>query len=129
MEWRVVSIGGKRTTTWDVPLDAIGWHVNSAGAGADGNVLLSGRQADGEALLEPLALGAVKVGQDVIVTDANGQEFTYQIREVSEPIPFSVHLQASSERDPAFHRQYPQAGKATPPVPIRIVFSGDFRLP
>ena len=89
MGWRVVTLGGNRTTAWDVPLDSLGWHANSAGAGAKGNVLLSGRQADGDALLEPLALGSIKPGQDVILTDENGLEFTYKIREISEPIPVS----------------------------------------
>jgi len=102
MEWHVITVGGTRTTAWDVPLDSLGWHTNSAGAGAKGNVLLSGRQADGDALLEPLALGSIKPGQDVILTDENGAEFTYRIREVSEPIPVS----GATEEEEALALEY-----------------------
>jgi sortase (surface protein transpeptidase) len=102
MEWHVITVGGTRTTAWDVPLDSLGWHPNSAGAGAKGNVLLSGRQADGDALLEPLALGSIKPGQDVILTDENGAEFTYRIREVSEPIPVS----GATEEEEALALEY-----------------------
>lgn len=89
MGWRVVTVEGERTTAWDVPLDAVGWHAGSPGAGTAGNVLLSGRQADGDALLSPLALGSVVPGQDVILTDENGVDFVYRVREVSKPIPIS----------------------------------------
>jgi hypothetical protein len=102
MGWRVVTQDGERTTSWDVPLDAVGWHANSAGAGAAGNVILSGRQADGEALLEPLALGSVTPGQDVLLTDENGQEFVYRVREVSEPIPISGATEEEEEEALAY---------------------------
>ena len=99
MGWRVVTVEGDRTTVWDVPSEAVGWHTGSPGAGAAGNMLLSGRQADGAALLAPLALGSVVPDQDVIVTDENGLDFVYRVREVSEPIPISgatVEEQASA---------------------------------
>jgi sortase (surface protein transpeptidase) len=70
-----------------VPLEAIGWHVNSAGAGQAGNVVLSGHQAQGAALLAPLALGDIAVGQELLLTDAQGQVFLYSVTEVSDPIP------------------------------------------
>ncbi len=102
MGWRVVTLDGERTTSWDVPLDSVGWHTNSAGAGAAGNVLLSGRQADGEALLEPLALRSVTPGQEVRLTDENGLEFVYRVREVSEPIPISGASEEETARALAF---------------------------
>lgn len=89
MEWRVVTVEGERSTAWDVPLDSVGWHANSAGAGAAGNTLLSGHQAEGAAVLEPLALGSIVQGQDVLLTDENERVFLYQVREVSEPIPIT----------------------------------------
>ncbi len=87
MGWIVADVNGQRTTKWEVPLEAIGWHVNSAGAGEAGNVVLSGHQAQGAALLAPLALGDIAVGQELLLTDAQGQVFLYTVTEVSEPIP------------------------------------------
>ena len=87
MGWRVVTIDGERTTLWEVPPDAVGWHVNTAGAGAEGNVVLSGSQTDGEAVFAPLALGSVASGQEVRLTDEDGLVFVYRVREVSDPIP------------------------------------------
>ena len=87
MGWIVADVNGQRTTKWEVPLEAIGWHVNSAGAGEAGNVVLSGHQAQGAALLAPLALGDIAIGQELLLTDAQGQVFVYSVTEVSEPIP------------------------------------------
>lgn len=86
MGWTVTEVEGERTTEWVVPTDAVGWHANSAGAGLAGNTLLSGYQMTGEALLAPLATGELAVGQELQLTAANGQVFTYQITEVTEPI-------------------------------------------
>jgi len=86
MGWEVTEVNGTRTTKWIVPADAIGWQVNSAGAGATGNTILAGHQAQGEALFAPLANGEIVVGQEIILTDKNGQTFTYRVKEVSDPI-------------------------------------------
>ncbi|MDQ3248700.1 MAG: sortase [Chloroflexota bacterium] len=86
MGWTVTEVDGARTTQWIVPQAAVGWHVNSAGAGAAGNTILSGYQAAGEALLAPLATGEVAAGQEILLTTADGRIFTYRIREVTEPI-------------------------------------------
>lgn len=89
MEWRVAEVAGKRTTVWSLPADALGWHSNSVGAGAAGNLVISGHQLLGEGLLAPVALGEVAIGQEILVTDAEATVFVYQISEVSEPIVIS----------------------------------------
>ena len=102
MGWVVTESGGQRTTEWIVPLDSIGWHVNSAGAGGTGNTLLSGHQASGDALLAPLALGDITAGQEVQLVDEQGQVFVYRVTEVSEPIP----LVGATEEDNALAQTY-----------------------
>ena len=87
MGWRVAMVEGQRTTVWDVPEDEAGWHINSAGAGAEGNTVVSGRQVGGSAVFAPLALGGVAVGQEVLLTDGDGITFVYRISDVTDPIP------------------------------------------
>lgn len=87
MGWGIVVADGKETTQWIVPEDALGWQVNSAGAGGQGNLIITGRQTAGAALLAPLALGEVKPGQEILVTDDEGVTFRYVVTEVSDPIP------------------------------------------
>jgi hypothetical protein len=106
MGWRVVTMDGQRTTLWDVPMETAGWHVNSAGAGAAGNAILSGRQADGEALFAPLALGSIEPGQEVRLTDEDGLVFVYRVREVSDPIPIS----GATEEEKALAETYLSSG-------------------
>jgi len=87
MGWRLAMADGKRTTIWDLPLNEAGWHINSAGAGAAGNTIVSGRQVGGSAVFAPLALGSVVPGQQVLLTDGDGITFIYRISEVTDPIP------------------------------------------
>jgi hypothetical protein len=87
MGWRVAVAEGRRTTVWDVPLEVAGWHINSAGAGGMGNVVVSGRQVEGAAVFAPLALGSAAPGQEVLLTDGDGIVFVYRITEVTDPIP------------------------------------------
>ena len=87
MGWEIVEIDGQRTTRWVVPETTAGWAINSAGAGGAGNMVIAGHQARGNAVFAALALGEVEPGQEVLVTDAAGAEFTYQVVEVSEPLP------------------------------------------
>jgi sortase (surface protein transpeptidase) len=87
MGWIVAMVDGKRTTVWDVPENAAGWHLNSSGAGTAGNVVISGRQVGGEAIFAPLALGEVQLGQEVWLTDSDGLIFVYTIQEITDPIP------------------------------------------
>lgn len=86
MGWRLEMSNGARTTVWDVPYDEAGWHINSAGAGAAGNTVVTGRQLGGSAVFAPLALGQAALGQEVLVTDGDGINFVYRIVEVTDPI-------------------------------------------
>lgn len=105
MGWVVTEAAGQRTTEWIVPLDSIGWHVNSAGAGGAGNTILSGHQSSGSALFAPLALGDIIVDQELQLVDEAGQVFVYRVREVSEPIP----LVGATEEDNALAQTYTAA--------------------
>lgn len=87
MGWELVMDGDRITTRWVVPLDTLGWAVNSAEAGAQGNVVILGHQALGDALLRPLALGEVAPGQEIRLQAADGTIHLYQVTEVSPPLP------------------------------------------
>lgn len=87
MGWEIVEIDGQRTTQWVVPEAAAGWAINSARAGAEGNMVIAGHQTRGNAVFAALALGEVAPGEEVIVTDEAGADFTYQVVQVSEPLP------------------------------------------
>ena len=89
MGWTVVTTDAGLTTEWEVPDASLGWHPNTPGAGAAGNMLISGHQALGDALLAPLALGEIVVGQEILVEDADGRVFVYQISEITAPIPLT----------------------------------------
>lgn len=86
MGWTVSGPDG-RGVQWQLPVDAAGWHVNSAPAGGPGNTVISGSQFEGDAVFLPLALGDVAKGQDVVLTDSAGMTFTYQVTQVLEPLP------------------------------------------
>lgn len=102
MGWVVTEANGQRTTEWIIPLESVGWHANSAGAGGTGNTILSGHQSSGSALLAPLALGDIIVGQELQLVDEQGQSFVYRVREISEPIP----LVGATEEDNAQAQTY-----------------------
>jgi sortase (surface protein transpeptidase) len=87
MAWSVTEVAGQRQAVWAVPLDAAGWHINSAGAGAAGNVIISGHHLAGDAVFAPLARDGVKPGQQVILVDEDGRQFVYAVTEISAPIP------------------------------------------
>jgi hypothetical protein len=105
MGWTVTDVNGQRTTKWALPGDALGWHVNSVGAGAAGRTILSGQQAVGEALLAPLARGEIEAGQELLLTDSDGLTFVYRVTEVSEPIVLA---------DPSAEEQAQAAAYVTP---------------
>ncbi|MBX3011647.1 MAG: class F sortase [Caldilineaceae bacterium] len=102
MGWVVTEVNGQRTTQWIVPLDSVGWHANSAGAGGTGNTILSGHQNTGAALFAPLALGDITVDQVLELVDEAGTPFRYRVTEVSEPIP----LVGATEEDNALAQTY-----------------------
>ena len=87
MNWHVVETDGVRTTAWMLPDTGAGWHPNSASPGSVGNVVISGNQLLGDAAFAPIALGDVVVGQEILLTDANGDTFTYAVTEVTDPLP------------------------------------------
>ena len=89
MGWRITERAGVQTTVWEIPLAEAGWHVNSAGAGAAGNTVLSGHQAVGDAPFAPLALGDVEIGQQIFLADESGAIFVYSVVEITEPIPIA----------------------------------------
>ena len=109
MGWSVEEVDGERLTKWIVPDNAVGWHVNSAGAGASGNLILSGHQVRGEALLAPLSLGDVVVGQEILVEDEEGVVFVYQITDISEPIPASGASEDEMEQAMSYLNQTDEA--------------------
>jgi sortase (surface protein transpeptidase) len=102
MGWVVTEGNGQRTTDWIVPLETVGWHANSAGAGGTGNTILSGHQSSGTAVFAPLALGDIIVGQEVQLVDEQGDLFLYRVTEVSEPIP----IVGATEEDNALAQTY-----------------------
>lgn len=105
MGWQMAQIGEQRTTVWVVPDDALGWHPNTAKAGAEGNTVISGHQLLGDALLAPLSLGEVAPGQEIHVTDREGRIFVYQIREVSEPQVISEEVTEEEDLNAALTNQ------------------------
>lgn len=102
MGWAVTESNNQPTTEWIIPTDAAGWHVNSAGAGAVGNLILSGHQITGDAVFAPLALGDITVGQEIVITDEMGQTFLYRVAEVSEPVPILGATEVDDEMARSF---------------------------
>ncbi len=90
MGWRIQIIDDKRTTAWALPQAAAGWHLNSAKPGMAGNVVISGHQFLGAAVFAPIALGDIRPGQDILLTDAKDRIFVYRILEVTDPIEISA---------------------------------------
>ena len=120
MGWVVTEVNVQgvisRTTEWVMPTDSVGWHANSAGAGGAGNTILSGYQATGAAVLAPLALGDIAVGQEIELVDTAGNVFRYQVVEVSEPIG----LLGATEEDNTLMRSYVQPSER----PILTLMTG-----
>ena len=102
MGWQVIEANGQRTTEWLVPVDTVGWQVNSAAAGGTGNTILAGHQSSGAAIFAPLALGDIVVGQDLHLVDKAGAVFLYRVTEVSEPIA----IVGATEEDNALAQTY-----------------------
>jgi hypothetical protein len=92
MTWRVIETDGVRTTAWLLPQSGAGWHPNSAGAGGEGNVVISGHQLLGDAPFAPIALGDIAPEQEIVLTDAEGNSFTYVVTEVTDPLPIPDSL-------------------------------------
>ncbi|MBI1293427.1 sortase [bacterium] len=116
MTWRVIETDGVRTTAWLLPQSGAGWHPNSAGAGGEGNVVISGHQLLGDAPFAPIALGDIAPEQEIVLTDAEGNSFTYVVTEVTDPLPIPDSL--SEEQDLAAEYAAPTA------VPSLTLISG-----
>ena len=101
MLWEIVDTNGERSTQWTLPAGAAGWHSDSAGAGAAGNVIISGRQQGEDAVFAPLVLGLVQLGQWVQLRSADGATYLYQITDIGEPIPLegATPAQLARQRD------------------------------
>jgi hypothetical protein len=89
MGWAVVMADGARTTVWQTPEDAAGWHVNSAGAGGHGRTVISGRQTGEGQVFAPIALGSAQAGQTILLTGFDGVNYAYTVTEVTDPIPLA----------------------------------------
>ena len=100
--WQVIESSGVRTTEWVTPENSAGWHVNSAGAGEEGNTIISGHQATGAAVFAPIALEEVVAGQEIVVGDADGTEHRYTVTEISKPLPIDNASQEESEQVAAY---------------------------
>lgn len=100
--WQVIERNGVRTTEWVTPENSAGWHVNSAGAGEEGNTIISGHQATGAAVFAPIALEEVVAGQEIVVTGADGAERRYTVTEVSKPLPIDSTSQAELDQIAAY---------------------------
>lgn len=87
MGWHIALVDGERTTDWSVPYTSAGWHVTSAGAGAAGNVVISGHQLVGEAVFARIAAGDVQTDQLIYLTDQGNRTFVYVVTDVSDPVP------------------------------------------
>ncbi len=78
MGWTTVEYNGEQVAEWDVPKDAVGWHVNSASAGQPGNTVLSGHHnIEGKVFRYVVNL---QVG-DEIVLYAGDRAFAYTVTE------------------------------------------------
>jgi len=96
MEWKTARQNGVKTTYWVLPENAAGWHPDSAGAGEDGNTIISGSHLMGSAVFAPLALGEVQAGQEILLRDGAGNSFAYTVTEVSEPLAIDEDPEATA---------------------------------
>jgi sortase A len=84
--WEPVTDGTGWTSQWQTAVGAVGHLVTSANLGEPGNVVLAGHHnTRGEVFRELSEIGLpgaqVAVGDDVVVTAADGQVYVYTIRE------------------------------------------------
>lgn len=98
MAWIVADVEGERQAVWEIPQLKAGWHLNSAMVGAPGNMIISGHHLEGAAVFAPLARGELRVGDQILVTDEQGQAYAYEVKEIADPIPAAGATAAESER-------------------------------
>jgi Sortase domain len=98
MAWIVADVNGERQAVWEIPQLNAGWHLNSAMVGAPGNMIISGHHLQGAAVFAPLARGELRIGDPILVTDEQGQTYTYEVSEVADPLPAAGATTAESEQ-------------------------------
>jgi sortase A len=76
--WKVVEHDGNQTSVWEVPLNAAGWHQNSALPGQGGNVVLSGHHNMGAEVFRHVV--DLKPGDEVIL-HADGRDYGYVVKD------------------------------------------------
>lgn len=77
MGWKDTLLDGKLVTDWDVPLNEVGWSLNSANPGERGNVVMAGHNNLGTAVFKKLY--TLKEGNEITVTNAAGTSFLYRV--------------------------------------------------
>jgi sortase A len=85
--WEVVERGQQRTTEWQTADNAAGRHINSARPGEPGNVVLSGHHNTKGEVFRRISEQELAVGDMIYLYDAQGQRFSYQVTEVTDPLP------------------------------------------
>lgn len=85
MQWERFGNAEGAATRWVLPVEAAGWHPDSARPGEAGTMVISGAQLDG-GVFAPIALGDARSGQIVQLLDSAGVEHRYRIGEISAPI-------------------------------------------
>lgn len=109
MAWRVTEVDDERQAVWEVPENSAGWHINSATPGTAGNMILSGHHLIGAAVFAPFARGEVALDDQILVTDATGQTFVYQVSALADPIPVTGATEAERDRINAYYAPSDQA--------------------
>ncbi len=77
MGWKETLLDGKPVTDWDVPLNEVGWALNSVNPGERGNVVMAGHNNLGTAVFKKLY--TLKEGDEITVTNAAGTSFLYRV--------------------------------------------------
>lgn len=85
--WDVIERGNRRYTEWQTAENAAGRHINSAKPGEQGNVVLSGHHNTKGEVFRRIAEQELSVGEAIYLYDAQGRRHTYEVVEVTEPLP------------------------------------------
>lgn len=85
--WEVVERGEQRTTEWQTADNAAGRHVNSARPGEQGNVVLSGHHNTKGEVFRRISQQELAIGDMIYLYDAQGRRFSYQVTEITDPLP------------------------------------------
>jgi sortase A len=84
--WEVVERGDRRYTEWQTADNAAGRHLNSARPGEQGNVVLSGHHNTKGEVFRRISEQELAAGDMIYLYDTQGQRYTYQVTEVTEPL-------------------------------------------